>query len=249
MLVEHFKNPPIVEALLDIQVALPGDVSLEELKGFHAGLENRFPETRECVSWPQGFQLSGAGESQAASGSRSVDGYLFSSKAEGKVVQARCDGFTFNQLAPYTNWDAFSSEARELWLRYARLARPASIRRLSLRYLNQIGLPLPVRDLRDFCLLFPDIPTPLPQGLSEFFLRLTLPAPEGRSASIVTLTLEPPAPGATVINLVLDIEAVHVCASLNLDAENVWLKLAELRDLKNQVFGASLTESAKTLFR
>lgn len=31
-IVEQFKNPPIQEALLDIQVALPGDVTLETLK-------------------------------------------------------------------------------------------------------------------------------------------------------------------------------------------------------------------------
>ena len=246
--VEQFKNPPIQEALLDIQVALPGDVTLETLKKFHAGLEARFPEKKERISWQQGFQLSGEGESHAVSSSRSVDGYLFSSKAEGKVVQARCDGFTFNKLTPYSNWDTFSSEARELWERYTALARPASIQRISLRYLNRIALPLPVRDLRDFCLLFPEIPPALPQGMSDFFLRFTLPVPDSPSASIVTLTFEPPAPGATVLNMVLDNEAVHTFGSLDVNTENIWSKLAELRDLKNKVFAASLTENTKKLF-
>ena len=247
--VEQFKSPPIQEALLDIQVTLPADLTLETLKKFHDGVESRFPEKQERISWQQGFQISGGGDSHAISSSRSVDGYLFKSKAEGKVVQVRRDGFTFNKLRPYSNWDIFSAEARELWERYIALARPASVQRVSLRYLNRIGLPLPVRNLRDYCLLFPDMPKELPQGLSDFFLRFTLPVPDAPSASVVTLTFEPPAPGTTLLNLILDNEAAYVFGSLNVDTEAIWLKLAALRDLKNKVFDASLTERAKELFR
>ena len=144
---EQFKNPPIQEALLDIQVTLPADLTLEALKKFHDGLESRFPEKQERISWQQGFQISGAGDSHAISSSRSVDGYLFISKAEGKVVQVRLDGFTFNNLRPYSNWDTY------------------------------------------------------------------------------------------------------VFGSLDVDTEAIWLKLAALRDLKNKVFDASLTEKVKELFR
>ena len=83
---------------------------------------------------------------------------------------------------------------------------------------------------------------------SDFFLRFTLPVPDSPSASIVTPTFEPPAPGATVLNMVLDNEAVHTFGSLDVSTENIWSKLAGLRDLKNKVFAASLTENTKQLF-
>lgn len=247
--VEQFENPPIQEALLDIHVTLPSDVRLETLKKFHEGLEGRFPQMEERISWEQGFQISGAGETHAVRSSRSVDGYIFVSKAEGKAVQARRDGFTFNKLRPYSHWEAFSAEAKELWERYVALARPASVQRVALRYLNRIPLPLPLRDLREFCLLFPDLPQALPQGMSAFFLRVTLPDPEAPCASTVTLTFEPALPGATVLNLILDNEAAYVLGSLNVDTEVIWSRLAVLRDLKNKVFDATLTEEAKKLFR
>jgi len=186
--VEQFKNPPIQEALLDIQVTLPADLNLETLNKFHEGLEARFPEKQERISWQQGFQISGAGETHAIQSSRSVDGYMFVSNADGKVVQARRDGFTFNKLRPYSNWATFGAEAKELWEHYVALARPASIRRVALRYLNRISLPLPVGDLREYCVLFPDLPPALPQGISEFFLRVALPVADVPCASIVTLT-------------------------------------------------------------
>lgn len=246
---EQFKNPPIQEALLDIQVALPGDVTVETLKNFHAGLEARFPEKKERISWQQGFQVSGAGDAHSVSSSRSLDGYLFVSNAEGKIVQARRDGFTFNKLRPYSNWETFSAEAKELWQGYVAVARPASVRRVALRYLNRIALPLPLRDLREYCLLFPDLPTALPQGISEFFLRVALPVAETPCLSTVTLTFEPAMPGATALNLIFDNEAAYFPGSLNVDTEAIWSKLAQLRDLKNRVFDASLTEKTKALFR
>ena len=94
--VEKFKNPPVQEALLDIQVTLPAETTLDVLRKFQAGLEARFPERQECISLQQGFQISGAGDSQAITSSRSLDGYWFVAKADGKIVQARRDGFTFN---------------------------------------------------------------------------------------------------------------------------------------------------------
>ena len=246
---EQFKNPPIQEAVLDIQVTLPSDVTLETLKKFDEGLETSFPEKQERISWQQGFQIAGAGEAHAMRSSRSVDGYLFVSKADGKVAQARREGFTFNKLKPYSNWETFSSEAKELWERYVALARPSSVQRVALKYLNRIALPLPLGDLREYCLLFPDLPPALPQGMSEFFLRVALPVADAPCASIVTLTFELPMPGTAVLNLILDNEAAYVFGSLNVDTEAIWSKLAELRDLKNKVFDASFTEKAKKLFR
>jgi uncharacterized protein (TIGR04255 family) len=247
--VERFKNPPIQEALLDIQVTLPRDVKLESLKKFHEGIESSFPERQERVSLQQAFQISGAGETHAIQSFRSVDGYLFVSKANAKIVQARRDGFTFNKLKPYSNWEAFNTEAKELWQRYVALTHPASVQRVALRYLNRIALPLPLHDLRDYCLLFPDVPAALPQGMSEFFLRVALPVPDAPCASFVTLTFEPPTPAAAVLNLIFDNEAAYVFGLLAVNTEAIWSKLAVLRDLKNKVFDASFTEKAKELFR
>ena len=246
---EQFKNPPIQEVLIDIQVTLPAEVSLDALKKFHDGLESRFPEKQERISWQQGFQISAVGEAHAMTSSRSFDGYLFKCAQDGKVVQVRRDGFTFNKLKPYSKWETFSAEARELWERYAQLARPVSVQRVSLRYLNRIVLPLPLGDFRDYCLLFPDIPSGMPQGVSDFFLRFATPVPDILSCAMITMTFEPPAAGITSLSMIFDIEAIHLFDSLNVDVEVIWRKLAELRDLKNKVFDSGLTEKAKRLFQ
>lgn len=247
--VEQFKTPPIQEALLDVQVTLSGETSLAVLRQFQTGLESRFPERQERISLQQGFQISGAGDSQAITSSRSVDGYLFVAKADGKIVQARRDGFTFNKLRPYSNWEAFSGEARELWQRYVDIAKPANVRRIGLRYINRIEIPMPLRDFREYCLLFPDFPSEIPKALGEFFLRFAVPVesvPDG--SAVVTLTFEPLHQGAT-LPLVLDIDAFQSFEMLSPDTEEIWERLAGLRGLKNDIFNASLTEKTKAMFR
>ena len=149
--VQHLPNAPIQEALLDIQVVLPPDFAVTTLKLFGSGLEERFPETQERIELVQGMQFTPGGDLQSSATTRSLNGYLFISKTEGKTVQARRDGFTFNKLRPYSKWKDFTEEAKELWGHYESLAKPQKIKRLGLRYINRMEIPPDLKDLRDFC--------------------------------------------------------------------------------------------------
>lgn len=244
---EHYPNAPIQEALIDIQVTAPPNFAVEQLKSTFQGLEKRFPEVRENVQLVQGFQFSVAEGNQSFSSSRSVDGYLFTSKPDGKTVQARRDSFTFNKLRPYTEWKDFGSEAKELWQRYFELVKPVAIRRLGLRYINRIEVPQGTLDLRELCLLFPDIPQPIPQGLAEFFQRFVAPKNNGL-ISAVSLAIDYSNP-AMKPAIILDVDVFHMVGNAGLESESMWARFDEMRVLKNEIFSASLTEKAKALFR
>ena len=186
---ETFKNPPIQEALLDIAVALPEETTNEVLASYQVGLEARFPTRKERRKWTQGLEFSSGNDPKALLTPAVVDGFLFVSESEGKIVQSRRDGFTFNKLRPYSDWSSFSQEARQLWTRYCELAKPKHVTRIGLRFINRIEIPLPFADFREYCFLFRDIPKPIPHALSEFFLRFIAPTPDWPGISgIVTLT-------------------------------------------------------------
>lgn len=245
--VEHFTNAPIQEALLDIQVLLPTDIVVPTLKTFGQGLEDRFPEQQERFEFVQSLQLNPSGDPQPSSPAKNIEAYLFSSKASGKTVQAKRDGFTFNKLRPYTKWDDFNPEARELWLRYVEIARPRCIKRVSLRYINRIEIPDATTDLRDLCLLFPDVPKGVPQLWLEYFQRFVSPKPDS-TVAIVTLAIDVPmAAGRPAI--ILDIDVCRFFENVPPDANAIWPHFDELRALKNEIFDASLTPKAKGLFR
>lgn len=246
---ETFPRAPITEALLDIQASLPSTTDAPKLATFQEAIKDRFPEKRERFAWSQGFQWQIGKTPEISPPSQMMDGYLFVSANKTKIVQARLNGFTFNKLRPYESWEKFNEEARELWERYVALAAPANITRIGLRYLNRIEIPLPIADFRHYCLLFPEIPADIPQGLSEFFLRFVAPDGGTGATGVVTLTFEPPQGAARVLPLIMDIDVFYQFQLMPPNTGELWAKFAILRQLKNRIFFSSVPESARSLFR
>jgi len=235
---------PINEALLDIRVALPGSIGLDDIATFHDAVRDRFPNKKNRVSFQGGFQVED-GKPAAIPISGGTDGYLFESPTEQKVVQARLDGFTFNKLKPYEDWKKFSSEARDLWTAYVRIAHPERITRIALRYINRIEIPLPIRDFKEYIRTTPEVARDLPQGLAHFFMRLVIPYNEISATVVVTETMED-VTDRGMLALILDIDASKE-VNYAPDAEQAWRDFRKLRRLKNEVFFMSITDKTKEL--
>jgi uncharacterized protein (TIGR04255 family) len=163
-------------------------------------------------------------------------------------VQARLDGFTFNRLKPYKDWESLRDEARKLWQHYTQIASPKNITRVALRYINRIEIPLPMRDFKDYILTIPEIAPGLPQGLANLFMRLIIPVPAMNASAIVTEAFDPPAASSSVLPFIVDID-VSCEALFDVDAVEVWETFEKLRELKNEIFFKSITDRAKELFQ
>lgn len=241
-----FPNAPITEALLDIRVELPEDVTLAKLEIFHGFVKERFPEKQERVSFTAGFKLSPAGPEVLPTSGR-PDGYLFRSPNEKKIVQARLDGFTFNKLKPYENWKVFRSEARELWNFYFQITNPIKITRIALRYINLIEIPLPMKNFKEYILTLPEIAPKLPQALAHFFIQLVIPNPDIEATAIITQTIGN-SPNSQRLPLILDIDVFREVIYIDNKVE-MWDEFEKLRTLKNDIFFNSITEKTKELFK
>ncbi len=120
-----YRNAPITEAMLDIRCTLPEAVNLERIEEIHEQVKDRFPEKAHRFSLQAAFKVP-SGEApeevipEAAFSSRKADGFFFRNPMNAKIFQARLDGFTFNKLRPYEDWDSFSSEAKTLWNTYSK---------------------------------------------------------------------------------------------------------------------------------
>lgn len=241
-----FPNAPITEALLDIRVELPEDVTLARLEVFHDLVKDSFPEKQERISFTTDLKLSQEG-AQALSTSGGPEGYLFRSPTGKKIVQARLDGFTFNKLKPYENWKVFRSEARELWNQYFQITDPIKITRIALRYINKIEIPLPIKDFKEYILTTPEIAPKLPQGLAYFFMRLDIPNPDIGANAIITQTMENPTENQR-LPLIFDIDVFQNTTYIGNKTE-IWEEFEKLRSFKNDLFFNSITEKTKELFK
>ena len=241
-----FKNAPIKEALLDIRTNLPSETNLAVLSTFYEEIKDRFPKRDERQSFQGGFQIKAGSAPEILGPSGGTDGYLFRSLDETKIVQARLDGFTFNKLKPYDRWESFSSEAKTLWEMYIKIAKPKTITRLALRYINRIELPLPLKQFKDFILTVPDIAEGVPDGLAKFFMQLIIPDRERKNVAVITETMEPAEKG--VLPFIFDIDVYREVALAPTDSE-IWNIFEGLRIYKNQIFLESITSKCEDLFQ
>jgi uncharacterized protein (TIGR04255 family) len=232
------KNAPITEALIDIRVELPSDVDIAALHRFYEGLEDRFPKIDQRMSMSATLDLKQP-DGGLKGNAPKPDGYMMRSEEKALVVQARLDGFTINKLTPYHNWKSFSDEAKELWERYVRIARPSKVIRLALRYTNRIEV-LPGREFKEFVLTFPEVAPGIPQILPEYFLRLVIPHPSGSTAIVMESSL-PSAPEAENVSMLLDIDVFRAVDIPPTQESTIWSTLEELRAYKNLIFFQTIT--------
>jgi len=245
---ETFPRAPITEALLDIRFAAAEEIGMPALLSFHDAISERFPLKEERRFLKQTLKLK-PGETPQAEITDQTTGYFFLQADRSKIVQASNSSFSFHKLRPYENWETYREEAKELWGKFLQIAKPESVSQVGLRYINRIEAPLPLKDFRDYCTLFPEIPANLPQGLSELFLRFVMPDPATVAIGIVTVTFEHPLPTSTTIAIILDIDVVQPLTVPSVADNEIWETFERLREYKNRIFCSSTTEAAKNLFR
>ena len=165
----------------------------------------------------------------------------------------RSDGFTFSRLAPYNDWETFYEEARRLWLAYVDLAGQVMLRRAAVRYINQFQVPAAEVKIDDYLRTRPEISPDMPNSTSGYFLSLDIPLLDfGATARIVETVLVSD-DGDEGPRLVLDIDVYRpvepMQASCQSDMTEFDTMFGELRDAKNMVFEASITNKARGLFQ
>lgn len=238
---------PIREALIDLRVQLPAETGIEELRGFHLGLEDRFPKTITQNAFAQHIQMGGEGSTITTTQQHGVRGFLHQSAEDDRVVQARRDGFTFSKLWPYKDWLALRSEAAELWSKYVEAAQPEKVTRLAVRYVNRIVLPEGPLDLGEWFKTRPELEH-IPATVSEFLVRIVIEHPSGAARAVVQLATLPREPGEMGSPVLFDIDASCTCEHGPAD-EEIWALLDDLRGFKNDIFFGSITDKTEGLFQ
>jgi uncharacterized protein (TIGR04255 family) len=237
----QYPHAPIKEALIDLQVKLPPDQTIERLQRIHDKIRADYPIMKKRVFFEG--EIS-AGEQLGASAKQRHMGFAFYSTDGLYVFQARLDGFTFSRLAPYESWENLRDQAKRYWDLYRQYAAPVHIQRVGLRYINQINIPSRQIDFDDYFLTIPKIGPGLPQVLREFLMQLQLPQEDLGALAIVTQTIAPP-PEPNTVSVILDID---IFVQQQMSDENAWALVEALRVRKNDVFEGSITDRTRELF-
>ncbi len=234
---------PITEALIDLRCELGPGVKVADLISLREAIASTFPKVEMQNEWAHHVRISEGGESSVTQ--RGIRGFKFTDASGDLVLQARRDGFTLSRLRQYVSWDDLKSRAKGLWPLFAERAKPRSVTRCAVRYINRLALPPDFGKISDWLESYPAVSSRLGLTPSEFLVRFVLPHPSENCSAIVTQGTDVKQGGFVVV---LDIDVFAAC-SLMPDTEDVWKKLDSLRDYKNDIFFGTLTERAKELLR
>jgi|SRR5579862_1977503 len=234
-----YKNPPIIEAVLDLKFT-PGD-SFDFAKldaSCREKYTREYPIVLKQVQNNVSFEFS---ENPALGPVISHEGLRFVSADEKQILQLKTDGFTFSRLKPYEQWESFRDEAKKLLDIYQELALPKNVTRVALRFINRFDFPTSSVDLSEYLNIFPQIPDIY--KLNGLAMQVILDQPDIRSTLVISQALIPPArPG--VISLLLDFDLFN---QESRDFDKLSDFLALLHSKKNEVFESAITDKTREM--
>jgi len=243
---KHYSKAPIVEAIIDIQVKMAEGFSHEALNAVHSKLSERFPTKAPIQMFQMDMEpdVQVEGEMQFSS-SKTEIGLRLTSTDNSRILQVREMGFTYSHLPPYTSWEVLRAEAHEAWHIFVEQCKPQTVVRCALRFVNRIEIPKPSIELRDYFCLYPEVPKGIPQDVSGMFMQLQMPQKDLEGIAIVNQAVaEPTSPGT--VSVLLDFDLFQV-REYTPEDESIWHYLDKLRDRKNELFEACITDETRRL--
>ena len=175
--------------------------------------------------------------------------YQLLSQDEKQLVQVRVSGFSFNRLAPYTTLDDYLPEIERTWRLFVTLASPVQVRRIGLRTINRIPLPLVEGQVRieNFFTVPPRLPNVDGLALTGFLHQHT--ALEVATGFQVNMVLAAQPLEKEALPVIFDNGVWAVSSSEPGDWDKIAETILALRGLRNRLFQHTLKESCLKLFQ
>ena len=241
----HLPRAPIVEAV--IAITAPGERPWEQ-SSISDELKLRLPDYPEAMPQKEYQSEVTMGPNQmpkAAIRDLGWKGVSCRSSDQHNVVTFRRDGFQFNRLRPYENWEKLNAEAWRLWKVFVEVAHPTEVQKLGVRFINSLELPPRDLEFENYISPHPEPPRDLDLPFQGFFQKDVLSVPGTPYLINVVRTIQ--SLPFERLALIIDIDVTRDRA-FQLNDELLQHYLAEMRWLKNKAFFGSITEKALSAY-
>jgi uncharacterized protein (TIGR04255 family) len=242
----HYSKAPIVEAVINIQVAYPKSLDRQLIALAQDRFASRFAHSRELDAVNL---MVGPSEPSAA---KAMLGVRFANTENTKILQIRQEGFAYSHLTPYSKWETLRAEAFANWNEFLTVCGPTRVTRIAVKFVNRLVFPHPEGsdsvDLDDFLAVHPVVPN-FGEAVSGFMTQVQIPQPSldgQRPLALVTVASQPPTkPNSETA--VLDIDVFESVDWQTTD-ERIWAEIDKMRFIKNMIFEGSLTAKLKETY-
>ncbi len=245
---QELKQPPIVEAILDFDCDLPTNFKLAELEEeAKAVLAKEYPVQQKKFGHHHTIKMQ-QDKPPLVSAVQGLEAILHKSQDGKQLIQVRNQGYSFNRLAPYTILDDYLPEIKRTWNLYRDIANPSLIRRIQLRFINRILLPLTDGsvDLDDYFVVGPKLPDEDNLTFTGFVNQHSAyEQSTGNRAKITTASQDVENRHLPVL---FDIETSNTSTIAPEEWGQILGHVTSLRSLSNRIFEHTLTPPCMQLF-
>ena len=239
-----YKRPPITEAVIEFRVedALSRKV-VDQIK-------DRF-----LVDYPappqQAVLVNVQIENEAATAKlqRKFNAYKLTSGDGTAVVSLGSQVIATSRFAPYPGWEPFVAEAKRNWDKWKGIAGYRKVTRIGVRYINRIDVPNPKGDpitFSDYLRFFPTVPDFGQLPMESFAINTSAPL-QADDCMLILNASTAPSPLVKAVSFILDID-VSKSANVPQNEDAIWKFVNQVRELKNRIFEASISDQARRLF-
>lgn len=242
---DRYKYPPVVEALCELY--FEGSRWDQTVPGrFYDLVAGDFPKRTEGAFFRTEIQVAsdGATESRQVSKPR----LELRNEAGSQLVQLAQDLLVVNQLQPYPeSFEHWEPRIYSLLDSYNTVAMPARIKRIGVRYINNIVIPGKRVQLEQYFTIYPQLPPSLGDSHGQFMIRFEVPTREGEHHILYTFG-SAPAPDADSHAFLLDLYDIS-SGGIAPDREAVSSRVRKARALLEGAFEDSITDKLRDIFR
>ena len=234
-----YNNPPIKEAVFDLQIRSNSSFSedlfkdfLRQIKGYtsHGLMQNIDIDTHTNTQTSQVF------------------GYRCISTDGKQIVQFKKYGFSFSRLRIYDGWEKNCKEALRLWNIYCEIMKPTVITRVATRFINQFQIPHVFTKPAEYFNTYIQYDDSVSSVWDQMSYRLLLTHSNSIKSNIIFDNNINQVNQS--VNVLFDIDVFS--EKLNLlqkDTSTLENIFDQLREVKNKVFEKGITDKTRSLIQ
>lgn len=244
----NYHNPPIEEALVEIQFAPSKEWDPTISLNFYDKIKDTYiGKPQDRISILASIKQNPNEGSPFVEATQELDRVRYPDKDGTSLVSIGHNVMSVHVLRPYPSWDNFFPKIKEAYNAYIEASEPVGIVRIGLRYINKIEIPSSESvDLRDYFNSPPSTPDGIPVNMSNFFTRTESVYKDAPIKLIQTFGTSS-APENTY-GFLLDIDLVCMLPENPLPCDQALEVIADMRSRERDAFEAYITNTTRKIF-
>lgn len=239
-----YPKAPITEAVIHLQVA--GKATTEEQQRLVRHFSDGYPQSKSLSEFSVTLDTTGG----AATVQQQAQGFRLTSADQTDVLLVLPNGIAAARLAPYPGWPHLRARAEAAWTQWRRFVALREIKRIGIRNINRLDVPIRDRPAVDFDAYLnfrPQLPDIVGGHLRGYMIQATFPSDRPHWNVSISSSIVAPPPLINHISLLLDIDVFRSEQIPGREAD-LWAVVDEARTIKNNIFERCITDESRKLF-